>query len=49
MPVLIRMMKSESLIKMQTHAVSTVINFVNGLNCGDEEEEEITSNDSIIK
>jgi len=31
MPVLLKMMSTESLIKMQTHAVSTVINFANGL------------------
>lgn len=31
LPVLFKMMKEEPLIKMQTHAVSTVINFVNGL------------------
>ena len=31
MPVLIKMMNEESLIKMQTQAVSTVINFANGL------------------
>lgn len=31
LPVLFKMMKEEPLIKMQTHAVSTVINFVTGL------------------
>ena len=39
LPVLIKMMKEEELIKMQTHAVSTVINFVNGLQSQDDDEE----------
>jgi hypothetical protein len=45
MPVLLKMMASEPLIKMQTHAVSTVINFVNGLNSQDDEEDD----DTIIR
>ncbi len=50
MPVLLRMMSAETLIKMQTHAVSTVINFANGLHNGDEEEEgEETNNTEIIQ
>ena len=51
MPVLIKMMKEEELIKMQTHAVSTVINFVNGLQSQDDDEEQDESNngDLIIK
>ena len=40
MPVLIKMMQGETLIKMQTHAVSTVINFANGLHNEEEDEEE---------
>lgn len=40
MPVLLKMMAQENLIKIQTHAVSAVINFVRGFN--DEEEEEET-------
>lgn len=51
MPVLLKMMSTESLIKMQTHAVSTVINFANGLHSGDDEEEggeESTNNTEII-
>ena len=38
MPVLIQMMTNESLIKLQTQAVSTVINFVKGLTQEDDEE-----------
>lgn len=38
LPVLMKMMASETLIKIQTHAVSTMINFVRGLN--DEEDGE---------
>lgn len=51
MPVLLKMMASESLIKMQTHAVSTVINFANGLHSEDDEEEDAAGGDnsSIIK
>lgn len=32
MPALLKMMREEPLIKMQSHAVSATINFVNGLN-----------------
>jgi hypothetical protein len=51
MPVLLKMMATEPLIKMQTHAVSTVINFANGLHNEDDEEDEGAScdNSSIIK
>lgn len=49
MPKLLSMMHGETLIKMQTHAVSTVINFVNGLHSQDDEEEEEASDDTIIK
>ncbi len=48
MPVLLKMMDTESLIKMQTHAVSTVINFANGLHSGDDEEEGEESNNTEI-
>lgn len=48
MPKLLSMMQSEELIKMQTRAVSTVINFVNGLHSQDDEDEEEVS-DTIIK
>jgi len=48
--VLLKMMSTESLIKMQTHAVSTVINFANGLHNEDEDEDEgAADNSSIIK
>lgn len=40
MPVLLKMMIEEPLIKMQTHVVSTLINFSRGLLSVDEEEEE---------
>lgn len=40
MPALLRIMKTDSLIKMKTHAVSTLINFVGGLNTQDDEDEE---------
>jgi hypothetical protein len=49
MPKLLSMMATESLVKMQSHAVSTVINFVNGLHSQDDEEEEEGENDTIIK
>ena len=51
MPVLIKMMNEEALIKMQTHAVSTVINFANGLHSEEDEEEgeEDNNNTEIIK
>lgn len=51
MPVLIKMMNEEALIKMQTHAVSTVINFANGLHSEEDEEEgeEENNNTEIIK
>ena len=42
MPVLLKMMATASLIKIQTHAVSTVINFAKGLLNEDDEEEETT-------
>ena len=37
MPVLMRLMNEEALIKMQTHTVSTIINFAKGLLAEDEE------------
>lgn len=51
MPVLLNMMSTESLIKMQTHTVSTVINFANGLHNQEEEEEDDAAGDNsdIIK
>ena len=51
MPVLLTMMNKEALIKMQTHAVSTVINFANGLHSVSEDDEEETaqSHQDIIK
>ena len=49
MPVLIKMMNEEGLIKMQTHAVSTVINFANGLHSGEDEEEDEVNNTEIIQ
>ena len=41
MPVLMNMMKSEGILKLQTHAVSATINFARGLNTEEEEEEEV--------
>lgn len=40
MPVLIKLMLEEPLIKMQTQATSAALNFVNGLLKSDEDEEE---------
>jgi hypothetical protein len=39
MPVLIKAMNEEALIKLQCHAVSTVINFAKGLSDDDEEDD----------
>lgn len=47
LPVLLRLMREEQMLKLQTHAVSTVINFVNGLSTQDDEEE--SEEDSVIK
>lgn len=44
LPVLMKMMSGETLIKIQTHAVSTLINFVRGLNEEEDDEENGTSN-----
>jgi hypothetical protein len=49
MPVLIKMMNEEALIKMQTHAVSTVINFANGLHSEEDEDEGEQDNTDHIK
>lgn len=46
MPALIQMMNNETVIKMQTHAASTAINFVKGLIDEEEEEEVETTNTS---
>ena len=46
MPMLIKMMNEEALLKNQTHAVSTVINFVKGIL--EDEDEENSSNKKIM-
>jgi importin-5 len=40
MPVLMKMMATETMLKVQTHAVSATINFTRGLTTEDDEEEE---------
>lgn len=47
MPVLLKCMNEESLIKLQCHAVSTVINFTKGLVNEDEEEDSKKSTNII--
>lgn len=47
MPVLMAMMNNETLLKIQTHTVSTIINFARGLLAEDEDEE--TTNDKIFQ
>ena len=50
MPVLIKMMNEETMMKMQCHAVSTVINFAKGLlNEDNEEDDENTNGDKIMQ
>jgi len=41
MPVLMNMMKNETMIKIQTHAVSATINFARGLSSDEDDEEEV--------
>jgi len=48
MPVLLKAMKEESMIKLQCHAVSTVINFAKGL-LDDEEEDETKKTTKIME
>lgn len=48
MPVLLKMMNEESLMKMKTHTVSAIINFAKGLLVDDEEGEE-GSTDKIME
>lgn len=48
MPMLIKIMNEEPIIKLQTHAVSAVINFANGLIDEDEEEVEETKKQEKI-
>lgn len=48
MPVLMKMMKGETLIKMQSHIVSTIINFARGLITEDDEEDEEATNGNKI-
>lgn len=48
MPVLMKMMTSETTIKIQTHVVSTIINFAKGLLNEDEDEEEDTNASSKV-
>ena len=47
MPMLMKMMNEEPLIKMQTHAVSTTINFARGLI--EEEDDEREDNNKNYK
>lgn len=49
MPVLMKMMNEETLIKMQCHAVSTIINFSKGLLTEDDDEEEETNGNKIME
>lgn len=49
MPVLLKMMKEESLIKVQCHAVSTIINFAKGLVEDEEDEEETVDGKAIME
>ena len=43
-PMLVKMMGSESILKMKTHSVSTMINFVRGFVNEEEDEEHNESN-----
>ena len=43
MPVLIKMMAGEALVKIQTHAISATINFASGLTSEDEEDDDQAS------
>lgn len=47
MPVLMKMMATESMIKIQTHAVSATINFARGLT-EEDEDDETTNGDKIM-
>jgi hypothetical protein len=47
-PVLIKMMNSEELIKMQTQATSCMVNFVNGLIENETEEYTLESNKECL-
>ena len=49
MPVLMKMMATESLLKIQTHAVSTIINFARGLNETEDDEESTVSGGKIME
>lgn len=46
MPVLMKMMAAETMLKIQTHAVSATINFARGLTNEDDEEED-SSNSGV--
>lgn len=48
MPVLMNIMNTETMIKIQTHAVSTIINFARGLINEEEEDETSANNGSKI-
>lgn len=47
-PQLIKMMSEETLLKMKTHAVSTMINFTRGFLNTDEDEEEPVKGEKIL-
>lgn len=49
MPVLLKMIREEALIKVQTHVVSTIINFAKGLVEGEEEEDETVDGKAIME
>lgn len=48
MPVLMKMMATETTIKIQTHVVSTIINFAKGLLNDEEEEDENNTTSSKV-
>lgn len=49
MPVLLKIMNEETIIKLQCHAVSTLINFAKGLVNQDEETEDTTKPSKIME
>lgn len=49
MPVLLKMLKEEPLIKVQCHVVSTIINFAKGLVEDEEDDEETVDGKAIME